>query len=149
MFACTPLLLIFADESKCKGSVVGSPSRPSVAVVLGIPWVSGRGGGISGCHEVVKRSFLEELEDVLAIEEAVVAVSGGEERMLRLREGRSRKSDMTEAELVWLSGNRMVGGRVYDENDEKYLLVDELRRAGTRFGKSYLSPPESLRTRVA
>lgn len=43
----------------------------------------------------------------------------------------------------------MVGGRVYDENDEKYLLVDELRRAGTRFGKSYLSPPESLRTRVA
>lgn len=50
---------------------------------------------------MVKRSFLEELEDVLAIGEAVVAVSGGEERMLRLREGSSRKSDMAEAELVW------------------------------------------------
>lgn len=58
-------------------------------LVGGRSWARGRGGGSSGCHDVVNRSFRDEL-DV----RGVGAASGAGGRMPRWRGGRSRKSDI-------------------------------------------------------
>lgn len=58
--------------------------------LAGRSWARGRGGGSSGCHDVVNRSFL----DGLVVRAGVSAAGTGRGRGSTSRGGRSRKSDI-------------------------------------------------------